>query len=448
MADAVRKITLGADPEIPVGVVDGSGSLGLYKPACGLFGGTKGAPISQGDVGGWLEDGVMLELNPNPASNPEVLADNIKDLLNKASKHVKKVNPKLTLVAGSAAAHYREDELNAHPEAKVFGCAVDYDAYSPGLARSGIMERAMEEFGDGIRFAGGHIHIGIDPWPEELPKFVAIKFLDLLLHMPFVRRNGYSRDRYQYYGKMGIFRETSYGVEYRTPDPNWIITEDSSRSSFNISTQYLQRAYEVALLFAHFETYKDRMIEVYNSMNWNRLHETVTAFDRRGMLTTLVESGIGEEHSDGLNDKVLIKFADNVVFNAADYRYTSSFPDNMLPWRAKKAADKVKAAPKKGPLYYTTTSTSIAPDINELHRQVNQQRALVELMERDALHRRRVMGADAEVRPVRVPVQEPPPPPNAENIIWDEVRDLNAGNWEVVDAPADPQIQENEEQNG
>lgn len=451
MADAARKITLGADPEIPVGVLDENNSLISWKPACGLFGGTKGAPISQGDVGGWLEDGVMLELNPNPASNPEVLADNIKDLLNKASKHVKKVNPKLTLVVGSASAHYREDELNAHPEARVFGCAVDYDAYSPGLARSGIMERAMEEFGEGIRFAGGHIHIGIDPWPEELPKFVAIKFLDLLLQMPFVRRNGYSRDRHQYYGKMGIFRETSYGVEYRTPDPNWILTEDVNRSSFNVSTQYLQRAYEVALLFAHFETYRDRMIEVYNSMNWNRLHETIAAFDRKGMLTALTESGIAEEHSDGLNDNVLIKFADNVAFNAADYRYNSSFPDNMLPWKTAKAA-KAKTSPTSGkkPMYYTAASTSVAMGGIEVAEQVRRQQELIARMERDAIPRREALGelAEPRIRPVRVPVQDLPPPQNADVLIWDEGRDLNAGNWEVVDAPADPQIQENEEQNG
>lgn len=256
-----RSITLGSDPEIAV-----FSQAGGYVPVCGLFGGDKGEPIIQGPEGGWLEDGVALELNPTPAASPIEAMSNVRTLIDKAKAKLKAdTKNKIGLYYPAAYAEFEKTVLDKHPKACQFGCSEDFSAYEPGVPRQGLMEQAMQEFGPSIRFMGGHIHVGITDWPEELPKFVAVRLFDLLFGISYFAEYAPVKcARDNYYGQLGIYRETKYGFEYRTPCNSWL--QDRPENP-----RVLHRALEVAKFFARFEEYKPSLVQLYNNIDWNEL---------------------------------------------------------------------------------------------------------------------------------------------------------------------------------
>lgn len=281
------KVTIGADPEFPIATMDKKHQLVTgWAVACGKFGGDKGAPVSCGPEGGWLEDGTMLELNPTPAEDPNVLAASILTLLQKANEHVKKEGLAVSI---ADTVYFSEEELAKYPQASVFGCSADYSAYSPGIPRTNIMDAAMCELGNSVRFAGGHVHLGLSTWPEELPKFVAVKFLDLFLLLPHMRSGWHQyTDRAHYYGSPGLYRETSYGIEYRTPNNTWV---SGGPGSYSINKWFLNRLYDVGLVFANFERFKDRLVEVYNTIPWEEFYAHMSVGNSRAATTLLIERG-------------------------------------------------------------------------------------------------------------------------------------------------------------
>lgn len=197
------EITLGADPEFfvtPTGKDN-------FVPACGLFGGEKGHPCVLNNEGGYLEDGAAVEFNVTPTNNINHLIKKITAL--RVLFHKK--FPGYT-THHYAAAGFDINQLRKNPAAMVIGCSADLHAW-------GV--RAPPEIGlfGATRFAGGHIHVGIDPWPEHIQRGDVIRLLDLLVLMPNIREQNKQRQRF--YGGPGIYRDTSYGVEWRSPDPAW-----------------------------------------------------------------------------------------------------------------------------------------------------------------------------------------------------------------------------------
>lgn len=200
------KLTLGADPEFFVFKKDDP-SYGVV-PACGLFGGTKRNPVMLSPNGGYLEDGAAVEFNVAPASS-------FSELRNRIFEHVtlfKNRFPEYEIY-GPSAASFDPKLLKSTPQLQVIACEADLYAY--GLRN----KPQINKFGH-RRFAGGHIHIGIDPWPENLSKKAVIQYLDAVLYYRCIRVHGANIYRYAFYGYPGLYRETSYGVEYRSPD-NW-----------------------------------------------------------------------------------------------------------------------------------------------------------------------------------------------------------------------------------
>ncbi len=257
-----RVLTLGADPEIPLLVRNSRSMSGIqWFPACGIFGGTKGDPyIVNENYGGWLEDGVMLELNPTPSRSSFDLQGKIQALLGTARVKAAEFNAELS--PGTSSCIFREEALAKHPSASVFGCDPDFDSYQGGAERNPPMDLALAEWGNGIRFAGGHVHIGLTDWPEDLPKFIATRLLDLLVLLPYLRYYGTGfNERSPYYGLPGLFRTPKHGLEYRTPDPVWIKDNPSA-------PLFLGRVKAVGNLFKHFEDTKKELISLYNKVPW------------------------------------------------------------------------------------------------------------------------------------------------------------------------------------
>lgn len=261
MTQAKREITLGSDPEVAVvNMLEGA-----IVPVCGLFGGDKGDPVPVNEHGGWLEDGVALELNPVPRKKPEEAQKSLHALIRAAADFGAKKNISLHYPVQEQTFH--DDVLSQNPKASVFGCAQDLSAYYVGVPRENVMQQAMRTHGNGIRFYGGHVHLGITDWPEALPKFVAVRIVDLLLGAAHARAyTPYPATRDEFYGRAGLYRETAYGIEYRTLSNHWI-KEDVSKP------HTLRRLHDIGKIFANFEEHSSRLVEIYNSVDWAKFEE-------------------------------------------------------------------------------------------------------------------------------------------------------------------------------
>lgn len=201
----MTKVTFGADPEFFVK----EKATGTIIPACGLFGGDKGSPILLNSNGGYLEDGVTIELNVAPCEDVSTLRQRLIDLKGLWEQRF----PTHELVC-EPYAEFTKATLRKHPRAMAIGCNADLCAW--GIRRA----PQISDFGP-MRFAGGHIHVGIDPWPEGLEKDFLVRWLDMFALFPDVQHA--SQERYQHYGRPGLYRQTHYGIEWRSPDPSWVM---------------------------------------------------------------------------------------------------------------------------------------------------------------------------------------------------------------------------------
>lgn len=109
-----------------------------------------------------------------------------------------------------------------------FGCIPDYNTYLRDVNPPAELENT-------VRVAGGHIMISAPDERLDNPDvvFCAVKWMDVLVMPKFML--GWTKDtpsmrdskqRRNYYGKAGSFRpkafpEGYYGIEYRTPGPEW-----------------------------------------------------------------------------------------------------------------------------------------------------------------------------------------------------------------------------------
>jgi hypothetical protein len=234
--------TFGADPE--TFIIDRY--TGDNFPAYLFFPNTgKGNCYSLGaDIGGVHADNIMLEFNPAPADNflsvaqtlyhstlmaVDLMADSYakKKVALKKKYRMDAFYPQATsaIQLDLANVEYYQD----HVEFYEIGCEPDYNAYTRG-------KNPMPKLPDNVRVAGGHIMISALDERLKDPEIIinAVKWMDVLV-MPTIIQGlkvsgNYdttsSRTRRLYYGKAGCFRPKefpngAYGVEYRTPGPEW-----------------------------------------------------------------------------------------------------------------------------------------------------------------------------------------------------------------------------------
>lgn len=216
----MASITVGCDPEIFIKEKD----TGAPIPICGLLGGTKEAPV---DVGGYgvQEDNVMAEYNTPPSSDPMRFANHVRNGRD-AVKNVLSSRFPDRFEFDLAPSRLFSHQLLAVPQAAVFGCSPDFDAYSLGQANPRIERAQLQSARGEWRFCGGHVHIGYaHALKEEVPPYVAAQFADVFLGLPLVRYDGQG-ERRKFYGTPGRYRPTSYGIEYRTLSNTWTYTAD------------------------------------------------------------------------------------------------------------------------------------------------------------------------------------------------------------------------------
>ena len=197
--------TIGADPEIFLVSPEGK-----FVSSVGKIGGTKMIPQPIGMGCAHQEDNVAVEFNIPPASTLEEFKTSIKFSMDFLEQKAKTLNLNLSV---TASADFDSAELQT-PQAKVFGCDPDFDAWT------GLQNPAPRARNKNLRSCGGHIHIGTDENAMDIARA-----MDLFAGCPSIILDKDSRRR-ELYGKPGSFRYKPYGCEYRVLSNFWLKTPE------------------------------------------------------------------------------------------------------------------------------------------------------------------------------------------------------------------------------
>lgn len=123
----LNNITIGADPELFLI----NSETGAVVSSIGIIPGEKGNAYRSADMpeGYGLEiDNILAEFNIPPTRTKEEFIEAISYMKNYIKKFIKAKNKKLDILC-KASMMVDEDQLQS-PEAKLFGCSVDYNAYT------------------------------------------------------------------------------------------------------------------------------------------------------------------------------------------------------------------------------------------------------------------------------------------------------------------------------
>lgn len=203
--------TLGTDTELFA--VDNTGK---HRALCGLIGGTKEQPAQMDGLAegfAYQEDNVAVEFNIPPCFSSLEWVSHI----NMAKQRVESMlKDKLGFsISKDCAVSFDKEEL-IHPNALVFGCEPDYDAWK-------LIENSKPTANNPqLRTAGGHIHVGTDH-----DMISGVQKMDLFLGVPSILLDDSpsSIARRELYGKRGAMRPKPYGWEYRTLSNFWVFDE-------------------------------------------------------------------------------------------------------------------------------------------------------------------------------------------------------------------------------
>ena len=201
-----------------------------HKSLCVLIGGTKEKQmqIKELPLGFALqEDNVSVEYNIPSCSTGTSWRQSHEAVLSHINKLLLK---KGFRISKDASASFIDTELT-HPNALVFGCEPDYNAWSK-------MENSKPQCDDkNLRTAGGHIHVGTD-----MNMLDGIKQMDLFLGIPSIILDSTpaSQARRQLYGKAGAMRPKSYGFEYRVLSNFWIFNPELVDWAFQATRKAIQ----------------------------------------------------------------------------------------------------------------------------------------------------------------------------------------------------------------
>lgn len=232
---------------------------------CGKIGGTKEEPKQlKGFPVGFMvqEDNVALEFNIPPTARRvdfiqyiEVMRGEVKGILKDLDLSISE----------DASATFSNKEL-VHPNALVFGCEPDYNAWT--------MKENRKPHSDNqnLRTCGGHVHVG-----TSVDMIKGVRLMDLYLGVPSVILDDSpsSIARRELYGKAGAMRPKPYGFEYRTLSNFWMFN--------NRLVAWVYRQTELAMLELVNITEEDGH-KIQNCINTGNKEEANDLIKRFGIL--------------------------------------------------------------------------------------------------------------------------------------------------------------------
>jgi len=216
---------IGTDPEF---FVSSEGKI-ITSQEAGVDG-TKEEPFNIGDNILVQRDNVALELSLDPAKNSNEFAESI-------FAAMKRVEEKYGINLVCTPSHVFEEKDIMFPEAYEFGCDPDFCAYTDDVNECPYTT-------DGLRSAGGHVHVGYTPEPDSEFNVTLAKAMDLNLALPMIL---FDKDkmRRKLYGKAGAFRHKPYGMEYRTLSNKWLESKEAMKWVFDNTHRAFTLAAEI-----------------------------------------------------------------------------------------------------------------------------------------------------------------------------------------------------------
>lgn len=201
----MTNVTFGTDPEMFIYDTENQ----KVVSSIGLIPGEKEepAPVEGLPEGFCIEkDNVLVEFTTPPANTTNELRQHIETMMSFLDLYVKKLNSNYTVKA--AASMECDPAILDNPIAQLFGCDPDFNAYTQ-------TENPKPE-GDktNLRSAGFHLHFGY-PNASWTSNIKVVQYCDAYLGVPSLLYDDDNKRR-SLYGKAGAFRQTEYGVEYRT----------------------------------------------------------------------------------------------------------------------------------------------------------------------------------------------------------------------------------------
>jgi len=257
---AKPRFTIGCDPEFFLRERE-SGKLISAIPHVA---GTKEEPQLLPKGGNIQRDNVAVEVATDPADSLEAFISNIGATLSEAVK----ILPTGCEIIAIPSANFDKDQLE-HPEAQLFGCDPDYDAWD---VRENDKPCAVDNT---FRSCGAHIHLGTDGQDENVflldfdGKLNTVKVMDCVhAIISTVLDSGQEAiDRRQLYGKPGAHRPKEYGVEYRVLSNYWLKSPVTVQLMYHLSQDVLGIVRE------------DKAEELIEAMGENQVKSTIANGD-------------------------------------------------------------------------------------------------------------------------------------------------------------------------
>lgn len=222
MNDQILRLTsptFGCDPEIFL--TRGDKVIGAERviPEAGLVVPSHDSYYKMVDQGrkGLVLDGVQVELNPKPSTCRGILGNELSAAFKTLKKH-------LATMDGISASFRQVVEVDAKEleglseKAKALGCAPSRNIYDSGARVN------MDGSTNGLRSAGGHIHLGLTSSTVFKERERLVVLMDILVGNTAVLmdRNPLNAKRRTQYGRAGEHRLPAHGLEYRTLSNFWL----------------------------------------------------------------------------------------------------------------------------------------------------------------------------------------------------------------------------------
>jgi len=211
----IKNLSFGSDPEYFV-INEATKMIVSGIP---IIIGSKETPESLGDGYFVQKDNVLAEGNIPPVfhkgdfvATRDQFIYNMEELKRRITEYIKGKYPTLGLF------HSDCQELNSaflsHPEAMQFGCSPYLNAWDDESHVANDL--SIENF----RTAGFHVHVGFDVhestiWSRETISSMIARAYDLFVVIPSCLVQVDLR-RFENYGGLGQYRDTSYGLECRS----------------------------------------------------------------------------------------------------------------------------------------------------------------------------------------------------------------------------------------
>ena len=220
----INNLTFGSDPEYFIK----NENTGMIVSSIPIISGTKENPESIGDGYFIQRDNILAEGNIPPVRTKEDFISKMEELKARITKYIKDKYPVLGLCHADCLDI--DTAFLSHPEAMLFGCSPYLNAWDDES------NRANDLSSESFRTAGFHIHIGYDIerdviWSRETINNIIAKAFDMFVVIPSCLIHVDKR-RFENYGGLGQYRDTSYGIECR------------SLGAFFVKTEYLSWVFD------------------------------------------------------------------------------------------------------------------------------------------------------------------------------------------------------------